>query len=290
MAISRIQIAKPALLHYFDGEPKKLFKPTELAEVLSRQRAYWNLAKSTGFKDFVKFLSEEGSLKVHDFPFPYRHETRYAWGKIPLLEILMSLKARSYFTHLTAMELHQLANHQGSDIYFNHEQRPQPPGSGLEQGRIDAAFKRKARESNNIVDQEGLRVHLLNSKYTDQLGVTNILANFRNEAVRVRVTNIERTLIDAVVRPTYAGGVPTILAAFHKARGKVDIPLLFTTLQKLNHLYPYHQAIGYCLEESGYPEPEIALFRKPAIEFDFYLTYQMKTPRYVERWRLYVPQ
>ncbi|QBP73869.1 hypothetical protein E2K99_02065 [Herbaspirillum huttiense] len=290
MAISRIQSAKPALLDFFNKNTTKLFRPTDLAEILSINRSSWQLAKNTNTKQFIEFLMEQGDLKLHEFPFPYRNETRYVWGNLPLLEILMSLKTQSYFTHLTALELHQLTDQKHEDIYFNHEQKPQPPGIGLEQGRIDAAFKRKVRESTNIVEKDGMRIHLLNGKHTRQLGVIEMRALYGDEASLVRVTNIERTLIDAVVRPIYAGGVTTVQTAFQKAKGKVDIQHLSATLSKLGYLYPYHQSVGYYLEVAGYPSKDIERLKTIPMEFDFYLSHQIENPKYVKEWRLYVPQ
>jgi hypothetical protein len=112
-----------------------------------------------------------------------------------------------------------------------------------------------------------------------------------DEAKPVRVTNIERTLIDIVVRPIYAGGVPAILDAYSRASGLLSLDRLVTTLDTLDYLYPYHQSIGFCLEHSGcYNAESLELFRSIPKMYDFYLDYQMENPGYSNEWRLYYPQ
>jgi hypothetical protein len=47
MGQTRIQIAGPEIYHFFEQLPARIFKPTEIAAILSHQRANWKLAKST---------------------------------------------------------------------------------------------------------------------------------------------------------------------------------------------------------------------------------------------------
>jgi hypothetical protein len=97
-------------------------------------------------------------------------------------------------------------------------------------------------------------------------------------------------LVDISVRPSYAGGVNTVLDAYRKARDKISVSLLAEMLSNLQYKYPYHQAMGFYLERTGaYSDPEIALFRATKTDYDFYLTHNMKMTTYSEKWRLYYP-
>lgn len=290
MGVSRIQIAGPAIYQYFDNHLTRIFKPTDIGDILSDRRTEWVLTKSTGVRDFARFLMEEGKLRLHDFPFPYRHESRYTWGEMPLLEILLTLKPHSYFSHATAMQLHKLTVAHPTRVFLNHEQRPQPKDTNLEQGRIDAAFKRKARESNNSIEYGETNICMLNGMYTNQLGVSESRIDYANEKVTVRVTNLERTLIDIAVRPVYAGGVQEVKSAFLLAKGKVNVRLMAEMLQKLSYVYPYNQSIGYYLEQAGYENQDLDLFRQYPLEFDFYLAHQMDEADYIKAWKIYVPK
>ncbi len=81
-----------------------------------------------------------------------------------------------------------------------------------------------------------------------------------------------------------------ILNAYRKAAGKVSARELMSVLENIQHAYPYHQAIGFLLEKSGnWNEEEIAVFRNTAMQYDFYLDYEMHEPCFSRTWRLYYP-
>ena len=88
-------------------------------------------------KEFIKFLVKNDNLKQINFPFPNREEVRYTWGKVSLLEILLTLKVKSYFSHHTALQLHGLTANPIDTIYLNCEQISRPQATHLEQKSID---------------------------------------------------------------------------------------------------------------------------------------------------------
>src|SRR6185295_525967 len=91
-------------------------------------------------------------------------------------------------------------------------------------------------------------VYLLNGKHTNKLGVENLKLD---NGVSLPATSIERTPVDVAVRPQYSGGVGALLQAYVKARGRISIDRLASILSKLDYRYPYHQAIGFYLEQSN---------------------------------------
>jgi predicted transcriptional regulator of viral defense system len=133
-----------------------------------------------------------------------------------------------------------------------------------------------------------LRICLLNGRNTGQLGVIEI---DEPKVGRLRVTGIERTLIDAAVRPVYSGGVFEVAQAYKMARERVSINKLVAYLKQLAYTYPYHQAIGFYLDRSGvYKDSQIKLLRQFPMNFDFYLANRMGGGQYNEKWRLFIPQ
>lgn len=108
--------------------------------------------------------------------------------------------------------------------------------------------------------------------------------------MQARVTDLERTLIDVTLRPAYAGGVFEVAKAYALARERVSVNKLVTMLRKLEFAYPYHQAIGYYLERSGYTASPLALVRRLPFEHDLYLAHDMGRTRYEAAWHLFVPE
>ena len=288
---SRLQIAKSDILAYFEALPP-VIRHKQMMGFLAKERAGWRLAQRTTIRDFIVFLKKQGKLKEHKFAFPHQPETLYVWGEIPMMELLLHLKPRSYYSHYTAMRLHGLTEQVPKVLYLSHERSSDTQwGTSLTQSAIDEAFQRPARISNNTADFNNLQVLLINSANTGELGVLNHEAQLSLESrVSVRVTNIERTLIDAAVRPAYSGGVFEVAKAFELAKNVVSVNAMGAMLSKLRFTYPYHQAIGFYLERAGYRASSLDLMRRFPMEFDFYLTHEMSATRYVPAWRLYVPE
>ena len=292
---TRLQLARGAILDLFNERADRVFRARDLKAILSQNRAEWRLTQTMTLAEFVTYLTKSGKLRRLDFPFPLRKEIRYTWGDAPLYAVLLTLKPNCYFSHYTAVQMHEFTEQDPKTIYVNFEQPPKPlPEAALAQERIDAAFARKPRMSKNIARFRDLRVCLLNGKHTGYLGVESRQTNAMGGRVKldVRVTDVERTLIDIAVRPFYAGGVGEVLKAYQRAAPTASVNRLAGLLSQLGYVYPYHQAVGFYLERSGeYKASLIETFReKFTREFDFYLTYGMESPRYEERWRLFVPK
>jgi predicted transcriptional regulator of viral defense system len=204
------------------------------------------------------------------------------------VELIQSIRPEGYFSHFTAMQLHGLTTQVPKTSYLNFEQRATGGEGALSQQAIDRAFRQKCRVTTNMVNFQDHRICILNGRNTRQSGVIEWTTN---DGANVRVTDIERTLIDATVRPIYSGGVQEVAKAFEAARDQVQISRLAAMLRKLKFLYPYHQAIGYYLERAGeYRTAQLDLLRSFKMEFDFYLTHAMKETQYVKAWRLFVPK
>lgn len=110
------------------------------------------------------------------------------------------------------------------------------------------------------------------------------------EGESLPATKLERTLIDAAVRPHYSGGVHEVLTVYEAAKGRASTNVLMATLKRLDFVYPYHQVIGFYMQRAGYPSASLKLLKKPGFEWKFYLTHGMKKKRFDSVWRLFVPQ
>jgi len=174
------------------------------------------------------------------------------------------------------------------EIYFNIEQSPKPKfGGQMIQENIDKAFSRKPRTTTNIVNYQKKNIIILNGMHTKNLGVKNLVGP-RKE--KIMVTNIERTMIDIIVRPHYSGGVSNILRVYKKAMKEASVKIISKMLKKLDYSYPYHQSIGFFIEKAGFKE-EAKVFKKYfKINYDFYLCHEMNETEFCEEWRIHYPK
>jgi len=184
------------------------------------------------------------------------------------------------------MHFHNLGKLSQHTIYVNAEQSAKPSfQGGLTQEGIDRAFSGKQRQSNLVYKCDGTSVFMISGKNTGHLGVQTI-----SGPENIKVTDLERTLIDIAVRPAYAGGISQVLEAYRGAKERSSVDRLLEVLKRLDYVYPYHQAIGFLMETSGYPEGAYAKMRQFGLHHDFYLVHGMKEREYSKEWRLFYPK
>ncbi len=287
---TRLTIAKKDILAVLDKASQRVFSQTQLAAVLDENRTFWRLAQRTSVADFIAFLHNQGKLKQTTLKSQAygRELVRYSWGSASVYELAQSIQSRGYLSHGTAVALHGLNDLLPTTLYVNIEQSPKPlPKGELTQKGIDLAFSREQRRSNMAYSFENWSITVINGKHTEALGVEEITGPSEE---RLRVTNLERTLIDIAVRPAYAGGIFQVLQAYRVARDKVSTNRLLATLKKLEYVYPYHQAIGFLMDRAGYGEKRCKFFKQLGLNHDFYLAHAIKKPEYSNTWRIYYPK
>ena len=290
MVIPSLNRSKHEILSLIGKGATRVFRKADLATLLRENRDRWGLAQNVRFADFLEFLTTEGQLGEVSLPSEsdYSPIRRYVWGDITPFELALGLKEGSYLTHSTAVFLHDLTEQIPQTIYVNAEQSPKPKPTGeLTQESLDRAFRTHQRSSRYVFIHERNRFVILSGKNTGRYGVVSLPAP---DGRKVQTTDLERTLVDIVVRPAYGGGVHEVQAAFRAASDRLSISKLLATLRALDYVYPYHQALGFYLDRSGVPSKRLERLRKLGVEFNFYLAHGMKNPALDSSWRVFHPK
>ena len=286
---SSLALAKRQIFAHFNKAQIGIYTEAHLVGILDREGPGWRVAPSTRKGEFIDFLTREGALKVHQFQAEEynRTITRYTWGKISPYALALSLKSRGYLSHGTAAFLHNLSKRKPPMLHLNVEQSSkEAPSGGLTQDALDRVFRNKQRQSKYIFRAGRQAVMIIAGKNSDRLGVAPMPGP---DSESLQVTNLERTLIDIVVRPSYAGGVGEVLKAYRAARDNVSVDKLLDILDELSYVYPYHQSIGFLMQTAGYGANEYAKLMAYPRNHDFYLTHEMQEPAHSDTWRLYYP-
>lgn len=285
---STLERAKPEIVRFFHDGGERAYRIGELEGFLAENRDHWQLAHRVRIEDFLEFLLQNSKLQaIHLKSNNYPALVRYAWGEDSPYQIALSRKDGAYLSHVTAMFLHKLTEQNKNTIYVNAEQSPKLQSGYLTQQGIDRAFARKQRKSNLIYHYKNWRFVFLEGKNTGRLCVQALRGP---SGELLEVTSLERTLIDIVVRPSYAGGISQVLAAYGAAKTKLSVDLLLKTLKNLDYLYPYHQAVGFYMQRACYPVADYLKLRKRGMKFDLYLAHNMAGTAYDPYWHLYYPK
>ena len=279
------------IAEFFDGLGKRVFIRSEIVRLIDKNREQWALVQNASSDEVIDDFIE--SLPLRRFTLDSGNYTnefqRYAWRDPDPLEVAASIRApKSYLCHSSALFMHKLVDHLPRELCVNYEQSDKPkPLGGLSQEALDRAFRGKQRQSAFSFRYEGRQIVVLSGKHTGALEVREMpLAT----GAKVRVTSLERTLIDATVRPGYAGGVASVLEAYRRAREELSVSRLIDTLRKLDHVYPYHQAIGFYMERAGSPAKQLAPLRALGMDWDFYLAHSIRNPAFNREWRIHHPK
>jgi hypothetical protein len=183
----------------------------------------------------------------------------------------------------------------GGTIYVNKEQSPKPDASTtISQDAIDLAFRNPPRVSNYVYKFNSERMVLISGKSTGGYGVVETQDK---SGFPIRLTSVERTLVDIAVRPVYAGGIVSVLSAYRsalgtaaKALGSAPVEKIVHVIRKLGHAYPYHQVIGFYLQRAGLTDDQTSQLHAFGLNFNFYLANGMKEATLNPDWRLYIPR
>lgn len=284
---TRFEIAQKAIEVELDSIKPNILTYKQLSTIFDKNRFTWRLPVSWTANKFVETLIEKDMILLVQITFPTTTHNRYIVGTEFYTEALVtSINHSAYISHYSAMAVHDLTDQVPKVFYVTVEQSSKPYKGELAQDRIDAAFSKPQRLTNAVATLYGekeITLQKINGKYTNALGVS------KHDGVRV--TNLERTLIDATVRPAYCGGVSEVMEAYKRAAEKISINKLKGLLKKLDYTYPYHQAIGFYMQASGaYSEKQYRQLHNFPKRYKFYLTYNMRDKAFSEEWQLYYPE
>ena len=281
MRVTILDNAKEDLEKIFNESVRKAFTYFNLKQFLKRSLSQMSVNKSV--EATIQYLLKKSKLHEHKLS---KELIIYSWDTFDEFSIINAIKPNAYFTHYSSMYIHQLTLQIPKVFYLNYEHSWYPNRDNeLTQEGIDNAFSKPQRKSDNIIHYDGKRIFQINGQYTGRLGVVDE----SSESKCYYYTDLERTLIDIAVRPNYSGGIFQVIDAYRNAKESMDPDKLYKYLKEMDFMYPYHQIIGFYLDLTGYDDNYIKYFQNN-LEYNFYLTYEMRSKEYSKKWRLFYPK
>jgi hypothetical protein len=288
---SRFQFALSQIDAYLGAQVPPVFSHAQLEALFRAQRREWRLAKAMQAQEFITKLLEAELLRVFEPERTSSHKRLYVRDAATAYELALHLAPGNYFSHESALYLHGLLPTEPARVWVTQEQLPkqrQLPPAPLTQTGVNAAFAHLQRQAQPVGQYRGYSLQWLASQAAGRPGVLTIAVS---PTERWPVTGLERTLLDCTVRPAYAGGPATVLAAYRQAAPHLNVAKLADLLQHMAYRYPYNQAVGFYLERAGgYPADVVQPFAQQPRLLDFYLSHATgEATAYCARWRIHYP-
>lgn len=256
--------------------------------------------KSFSLNKFIKYLLDNEFLFLFEFENHLNDKKIYIskyfndksdYAKV--LEVSSILIPKSYISYFSSMYYYNLTQQLPKKLYLSIERKSNAPHNELAQEVINKALCKEGRLPTDVLSILGYKIYLVHAKEANRVGIKRVLLFDRD----YRISTLERTLVDIVIRSEISGGIEEVVSAYKKAfelyQNDIFINKIIFILKKLNYIYPYHQVIGYLLSKSGFDASNI----KKEFEFknDFFLARgavneNLNDLDYDEEFRLYIPK
>ena len=273
------------------NKKRKAYTTNDLQDIFRSNKDEWRLSTRTTYAKFLTYLVEKKQLlKVKKLIHIESGSEKliYTVENANKYDIICTIKKNGYLSYLTALVIHELTLQIPKTLYISEEIHDTYLTKNiLNQESIDRVFSKEQRTTTNIYKDEisNERYVLIEKKInTKNIGIIDDIS------LNYPTSNIERTLIDCVVRPQYSGGIFSVLEAFRKAIGILDLKKLDSYLDDLNYTYPYHQLVGFYLDRAGYNESDLQPFLNKVSNFKFYMTYNLSNKKLDSKWNIYYPE
>ncbi|WP_183193208.1 hypothetical protein [Bifidobacterium commune] len=135
-------------------------------------------------------------------------------------------------------------------------------------------------------------VYLLEKSAAIDNGITKISEPHAPSGIAL--SSIEKTLIECVIKPNYAGGTQEVMAAFHAAKDRLKVLRMMQLVEKGGYSLPYGKNILFYMDRTGYTEQQKDLVRQRLTpetkQLNSYLEKSMRNPAFDANIGIYYPK
>lgn len=291
MKTQNLNTVYPEIKRLILEKRRKAYTTSDLQNIFHSNRDEWRLSTRTTYTKFLNYLVEKKELLKTKKLIHIESGSEkliYTLENANKYDIITTIKKNGYLSYLTALVVHELTLQIPKTLYISEEIHDTYLNDNiLNQESIDRVFSKEQRTTTNIYKDE-----ISNERYVlieKKLNIENI-GIITDSSFDYPTSDIERTLIDCVVRPQYSGGIFSVLEAFRNASDILNLEKLDLYLDALNYTYPYHQLVGFYLDRSGYDESKLKPFLNKVSSFNFYMTYNLSNKKLDSKWKIYYPE
>lgn len=280
--------SRALIISAFESLGSSVIRHKALKRFFAAHALDWGLSRYDSFERFLEWCLTK-NLTKQTLAFPTRPVDFYVWGSLRPFDLHNAVSSRAFLSHFTAALIHGLTDEVPKILYISDPQKPkQRRRSPLEQDAILRAMSRPARVTTDRAELDGLVCVRLTPVVPEGLVVAREIESSRS---RLRVSTIERVLIEAVLAPGRCGGIESVLQIYRAAATSgVSTNALMRLLRGHDLLYPYAHAVGWLMEMAGFGPRALSVVRREMSPLDFFLVRgERASMSYNSTWRIYVP-
>jgi len=260
----------------------EFYSLVELRELLTVLKDKQLTSQSMVFGKFYDQLVGIGllsySVLIND-----KYLTRYSfYSNVSDVKLVLSLRKKSFLSMSSSLNYQGLSMYRDSFIFVSQEQSPKESyrKGNLTQEAIDKAFSKDYRRTHKVGEYNNKNIIFLDPKNTQEFAIIEVSG--------VRVSSINRALVEMVINVQYFRNSKELIRIFGEIKESINIDEVFNVIEHFNLIYPYYQCIGYILEEVGFTKQELIKFKENISNFDFYTDKNQKEYKYISYWKMYV--
>jgi predicted transcriptional regulator of viral defense system len=245
-------------------------------QIISSWRAELFFQQDTPFIKDKKVKRQLELLAKNDLILPIKKGKRSLWrANTPYLHQINNiyeLAGEAYpvgtLSYSSALEVLNLTDQRFNTIHISQPRVPVnnilgepeevrtnviPPDTALEDWHINKAPKNVSLKK--VWDTYTIASHEIKNEWIFGTKIREV------EGVNVRITSIERTLIDGLKRPDYSGGLNEVFKAWVRALPHIDMDQIVDYTEKYDRSILY-QRVGYVCETLGLTHEKFARWKQ----------------------------
>lgn len=198
-------------------------------------------------------------------------------------------REKCYLSHFSALYFNNLIDQRPTSHYLSMDlHRPREVRGAINNLAMRQSFMKSAKTTTKVGVFDRTTFYFIERNQGGE-GVVTIDMEEDDISYKLRVTNVERTLLDSIIAPQYAGGVLTVVEAMRQA--PISTRELIRIYSSLGLLYPYWQRVGFLLDLAGKREEASDWHDSFKLsKTEFYLEHEYRdTWKFDPKWSLYFP-
>ncbi len=260
---------------------KAIFHRNELNAVIFELKHKRLISQSISYHSTYEFFLQLG-LFVHVVELNGKFVERYSMKKnIDIYQLANSIKANSFFSMSTALNLQKYTNFMDEFVFVSSEQSAKTSYEKYElsQESIDRAYRKEYRVTKKYGLFQDVHIVQLYPKNNNKFEVIDFNG--------FKISSINRAFVEMVVNVQYFRSSRVILQIFSDLTLELDVNRIFKAIESFNFIYPYYQLFGHLLERLGFIRASLKQFEQKISDLKFYTDKNQQDYLYDEYWKVY---